>query len=339
MFRHILVFLSSFVIVLCDRNFGTPAGYMSDLKPVKGLFFKSSEVRCNLYDNGTACVAAHFQLEKKKTQVVISGYLDSSSSPLLRAVADVYLRRGRNVIIVEIFPVLMRHYPLAARVTRPFGEFLGEFLTSLTSHGLTANRLELLGASLGAHIASYASHRFEQLTGSKPARLTGLDPAGPCFRNLPYSERLNRNAAQKVDVLHTNIDGFGIPDPLGHVDFYANGGEYQQSMKNGFILPCFVLCSHVRSALYWIDSYKSPDQFVGVQCDSVAEARRGDCYKDQNITTNFLGPKTDFRKPGIYYLPTNEASPYYKGLNSLKRQSLGINTYLLQLAPDEDMIL
>lgn len=52
-----------------------------------------------------------------------------------------------------------------------------------------------------------------------------LDPAGPCFRNAPYEERLNRDAAEKVDVVHTNIDGFGIADTMGHIDFYVNGGE------------------------------------------------------------------------------------------------------------------
>lgn len=54
---------------------------------------------------------------------------------------------------------------------------------------------------------------------------TGLDPAGPCFRSVPPTARLHADAAHRVDVLHTNIDGFGIAEPLGHVDFYANGGE------------------------------------------------------------------------------------------------------------------
>lgn len=55
--------------------------------------------------------------------------------------------------------------------------------------------------------------------------LAALDPAGPCFRKVPRVERLNSDAAKRVDVLHTNIDGFGIAEPSGHVDFYANGGN------------------------------------------------------------------------------------------------------------------
>jgi hypothetical protein len=61
----------------------------------------------------------------------------------------------------------------AARITRPFGEMVGEFLATLTDYGLSASRLELLGASLGAHIAHYASVKFQELTGEKPNRLTG----------------------------------------------------------------------------------------------------------------------------------------------------------------------
>lgn len=43
---------------------------------------------------------------------------------------------------------------------------------------------------------------------------------------MPINQRFNANAANRVDVLHTNIDGFGLAEPCGHVDFYANGGVY-----------------------------------------------------------------------------------------------------------------
>ncbi|KAL0883718.1 hypothetical protein ABMA27_015833 [Loxostege sticticalis] len=309
------------------------------IRPSKGILSSLiAEKRCSISHAGAACTADHVDLTKRKTQVVIGGYLNSASSLLVRSVVQPYLDLGRNVIVVEIFPLLLRTYPVAARVTKPFGELIGEYLAALTDHGLAANRLEMLGASLGAHISSYAAEKFMDLTGTKLNRLSALDPAGPCFRNLPYSRRLNHHVARRVDVLHTNIDGFGIADPLGHVDFYANGGEYQHAIKKEFLLPCLVYCSHTRSAFYWIKAYMNPEEFVAVRCDSVTSARRGDCYRT-NVTTNLLGPKTDFKKPGIYYLPTNGAPPYYRGQDALKSRSFGSNTYLLQVAPDEDITL
>ncbi|XP_028163902.1 lipase member H-A-like [Ostrinia furnacalis] len=361
MFAKIAVVLSMCALQVICFDLGGPAGFMADcpgmnrstklsertkrsqsvvvIRPSSGILSSLiAEKRCSISASGAECTADHIDLSKRKTQVVIGGYLNSASSILVRSVVQPYLDLGRNVIVVEIFPLLLRTYPVAARVTRPFGALIGEYLASLTEHGLTANRLELLGASLGAHIASYAAEKFWELTGTRLARLSALDPAGPCFRNLPYLHRLNHHVARRVDVLHTNIDGFGIADPLGHVDFYANGGEYQHAIKKEFLLPCLVYCSHTRSAFYWIKAFMNPEKFIAVRCDSVARARRGDCYRT-NVTTNLLGPKTDFKKPGIYYLPTNGAPPYYRGKDALKARSLGSNTYLLRVAPDEDIIL
>ncbi|KAJ8726857.1 hypothetical protein PYW08_015254 [Mythimna loreyi] len=305
--------------------------------PTQGLF-GYRETRCKLSTEGAACTAKHLDLKKGKTQVMISGYMDGSFSPIVRSFMSMYLKLGRNVIVLEIFPILVRSYPIAARVTRPLGELLGEFLAALTFLGLSPRRLELVGGSLGSHIASYASDTYRQLTGRRPARLTGLDPAGPCFRTLPPASRLHAEAADHVDVLHTNIDGFGIADPLGQVDFYVNGGEFQPALQGDFIMPCFQLCSHIRSAFYWLLSHNNPDKFVAVQCDSVAAARLGDCYEG-TLRTNVLGPKTNFSKPGVYYLPTNAIAPYYMGLSGLTKRKYGVNDYLMTPAPDEDMII
>ncbi|KAI5641906.1 lipase domain-containing protein [Phthorimaea operculella] len=163
-----------------------------------------------------------------------------------------------------------------------------------------------------------------------------LDPAGPCFRNLPPSQRFHRDAAEKTDALHTNIDGFGIADAIALVDFYANGGEFQPSMAGSFILPCFVVCSHVRAAPYWMLALTNPDKFKAVRCDSVAQARHGQCYQG-DITTNLLGPKTNFSRPGVYYLPTTELPPYYN--DGIAQREYGVNNYLLKTAPDKDMVL
>ncbi|CAH2091788.1 unnamed protein product [Euphydryas editha] len=297
----------------------------------------SKEVTCKLNREGADCVEEHLDFAKK-TVVFISGYLDASFSPVVRAVATPYLARGRNVIILEIYPILHRTYPIAARLTKPLGILFGEFLAELTRRGLHPDKLELLGGSLGAHIASYAATRYYELTHLKPSRLTGLDPAGPCFRTLPRLERFNSDAAHKVDAVHTNIDGFGLAEAVGHVDFYINGGEFQPSTFRDYLMPCFQFCSHVRSAVYWIISNHAKDKFIGVKCDSVPLVRHGQCYHG-HLETNVLGPKTNFSRPGIYYIPTLDTLPYYMGEKGLIRRQYDVNNYLLKVAPDEDMII
>lgn len=41
-------------------------------------------------------------------------------------------------------------------------------------------------------------------------------------------ERLSETDADYVDVIHTDAGVFGIPDPIGHADFYPNGGRALQ---------------------------------------------------------------------------------------------------------------
>lgn len=58
-----------------------------------------------------------------------------------------------------------------------------------------------------------------------------MDPALPGFTPLPIvgqglveDGHLNTNDSHFVDVIHTCAGYLGIKDPIGHVDFYPNGG-------------------------------------------------------------------------------------------------------------------
>lgn len=59
------------------------------------------------------------------------------------------------------------------------------------------------------------------------ALCTGLDPAKPSYENSEPKDRLDINDAKFVDIIHTGGDDLGIFKPLGHIDFYPNGGRSQ----------------------------------------------------------------------------------------------------------------
>lgn len=69
----------------------------------------------------------------------------------------------------------------------------------------------------------------------------GLDPAGPLFDFQDPRVRLDRTDAKFVDVIHSNgetliLGGLGAAQPLGHVDFYPNGGRVQHGCSNLYVL-------------------------------------------------------------------------------------------------------
>ncbi|CAL4119907.1 unnamed protein product, partial [Meganyctiphanes norvegica] len=127
--------------------------------------------------------------------------------------------------------------------------------------GLLPEQIHLIGHSLGAHVVGVTG---QYVTSGEIDRITGLDPAGPLFYDLPNDRILDASDASFVDIIHTNsvnegglIDGcYGLLRPLGHVDFYPNGGTHQPGHEEPFIRPCLLgySWSHDRSTELWVES-------------------------------------------------------------------------------------
>lgn len=54
-----------------------------------------------------------------------------------------------------------------------------------------------------------------------------MNPAGPLFDVGNPATRLDFTDAEYVEVIHTETGTFGIAAPIGHANFYANGGANQ----------------------------------------------------------------------------------------------------------------
>ncbi|CAG5057572.1 unnamed protein product [Parnassius apollo] len=326
--QNAVVFFNAIVVLLFAFSLGNvedyspkpeigyPAGLIPNCPGVLKKCYNKLEEDANV-PNYYPQIEELLDLKNKKTVLYCGGFLDSASFPFSRALGTAYCKRGYNVIMVELFQFLTYIYPKSVRLTKVLGDKIGELLTKLTEQGLKTENLEIVGISLGAHIGGYAAKYLYAATGKKPSRITGLDPAGPCYRSLPPSSKLQASDADRVDIVHTNIDGFGLAEKLGHVDFYVNGGEYQPSDIPA--IPCLVLCSHLRSGLYWWQAIEHPKKFIGIKCDSIQDARFAKCFN--NSETNYLGLETKFNRPGIYYLPTFNEFPYYRGKEGLKQEN------------------
>lgn len=86
-----------------------------------------------------------------------------------------------------------------------------------------------VGHSLGSHISAHAAYLIKESQKDQPeswtvTRITGLDPAQPCFTVADPSLKLDVDDAPYVDVIHTNARtllflGLGLPDQLGKMRF------------------------------------------------------------------------------------------------------------------------
>ncbi|KAJ8942722.1 hypothetical protein NQ318_017021, partial [Aromia moschata] len=136
-----------------------------------------------------------------------------------------YLETGDyNVIGMDWSALCEFEYLSATRGVRIAGRYLGEFLNWLEQMGVPLETIHIIGHSMGAHVAGVAGGRVGK---GRIARITGLDPARPGFENARIEHKLDHEDASLVDVVHTYVRLLSLQSPIGHIDFYPNGGRFQ----------------------------------------------------------------------------------------------------------------
>ncbi|GBP65252.1 Lipase member H-B [Eumeta japonica] len=196
-----------------------------------------------------------------KIIILIHGFMESSDGLMVQNLAPELLKKpglsklmaldGRKLITLEYFR--------SSTYARFMGEKLGTLLADIVKMGTDANRLLLVGHSLGAHIAGFAGRRVAGLTRRRVGRIVALDPAGPCFTGAPGTpgtpaDRLTATDALRVDVVHTNGGILGLKEPVGHYDFFPNGGLTQPGCA-------LALCDHSRAWQLYAEAVGDPRRF------------------------------------------------------------------------------
>ncbi|XP_045719575.1 lipase member I isoform X2 [Mirounga angustirostris] len=162
----------------------------------------------------------------KKTVWLIHGYRPTGSSPtwLQNFLRILLNQEDINIIVVDWNRGATTFlYNRAVKNTRKVAVSLSGYIRNLLKHGASLGNFHFIGMSLGAHISGFVGKIFQGQLG----RITGLDPAGPKFSGRSFNDRLDYTDAKFVDVIHSDTNGLGIKEPLGHVDFYPNGGKTQ----------------------------------------------------------------------------------------------------------------
>ncbi|XP_045484661.1 pancreatic lipase-related protein 3-like [Pieris rapae] len=244
-------------------------------------------------------------LRTRNIIILIHGYLESSNGEMVTAIAPELLKRNIKLFALDASDVISFEYFRSSTYVRFMGEMLGRLLSDVINSGQNSSKIHLIGHSLGAHVAAVAGQQVYRDTGQKLNRITGLDPAGPCFSNVSLDSRLDASDADFVDVIHTNAGILGLNEPVGHKDFYPNDGMSQP----GCILST---CDHSRAWELFAESINKPDCFPARKCGNWTLYQNGVCAKNE---MSHMGYKSERGSPGIYFLSTSSSAPF--GLGNL----------------------
>ncbi|KAF8791737.1 Pancreatic triacylglycerol lipase-like protein [Argiope bruennichi] len=258
-----------------DLKYGIPAGCYSDCNE---MFAKPNNNICSvsylLYTGDNIDSPCYVEPKNEEfdhcafdpgieTKILIHGY-STKLSP-----GNVFDRIKNSLLSIDPYNVIIVNwtnynqgiYKHAVENAYLTGIEVGKFINYLTNEkGQAATSIHVIGHSLGAHVAGVAGKRVPDL-----GRISGLDPAAPLYKlNVTYN-RLTGSDALFVDVIHCSNGviadggvGYGIPYPIGNINFYPNGGINQ---------PACVLGRDYATADLEVKKIKSNDDLISCRHD------------------------------------------------------------------------
>ncbi|XP_017285628.1 phospholipase A1 member A [Kryptolebias marmoratus] len=213
----------------------------------------------------------------RPTKVIIHGYRAPGTKPSwVIELAQALLRaQDVNVVVVDWVYGASFAYNVVVENYKEVALEISVLINQLLNHGCKPESFHLLGFSLGAHVAGFVGTLFE----GKVGRITGLDPAGPLFKRADIYDRLDPSDAQFVEAIHTDSDYFGISIPVGHVDFFLNGGKDQNGCSHSRFASMYgyVICDHMRALHVYVNALNSSCTLIGFPCSTYDDFLKGNC--------------------------------------------------------------
>ncbi|XP_070794464.1 phospholipase A1 member A isoform X1 [Pituophis catenifer annectens] len=253
------------------------------------------------------------------TKIIIHGFRALGTKPSwINALIQAFLEVAKvNVIAVDWVQGATAAYPTAVENVMKLGLEISSFIRKLLAMGAPESSIHLIGVSLGAHVGGLVGQFYEGHLG----RITALDPAGPKYTRASPEERLDPGDALFVEAIHTDSDNFGIQIPVGHIDYYLNGGKDQPGCPR-FILSGYkyLICDHLRAVHFYINVLKDSCPVMAFPCSSYKNFLAGHCLDCFNpfllscptiglLDNGGLNMKTLPREVKVY-LATAASAPY-----------------------------
>ncbi|XP_073972127.1 lipase member H-like isoform X1 [Rhodnius prolixus] len=261
--------------------------------------------------------------------LILHGWRGQSNSSLSqelgKALLDSY--KSWNLVSADYSLAVNRDYLNAVNEVMPVAKKVAKWLTELINDGhASPEKITLIGFSLGAQVAGIAAQALRSLNFTV-GKIVALDPALPSFDAVMDEARLSPDDADHVIVVHTTGGILGVADPVGHIDFYPNGGIDPQPMCTASSYQS-MKCSHSASYKYLADAILNGG-LEATKCEDWLQYEEGKCIGNP---TTFLGINVDRSAVGKYYLKTRREPPYgEKGITTTPEGNLDKPTVIVQL--------
>ncbi|CAH3897926.1 unnamed protein product [Pieris brassicae] len=328
-----------FIFLICTCIVSSYANWQSEYGPFKNLLY-SHWINCNhsktenldvsetevyFYDfannfnisyginNAAGAITNFYNLDTtREIKFFVPGYkshISKNAPELIRQVfkdiPNIYL-----IIIDHSFYTSSRggnrkSYERSVNYSFYLGKAIGRLLAEFRQFGFPSQNIHCIGHSLGSHILGYAGTTYFERTSERVRRITGIDPAGPCFSNSLIEEQLHSGAADYVEVFHCNAGGLGTTSVLADVDFFLNDGRVQPHCTVGLI-PGYgesdaARCSHKACVKYWTYTVNHPGSFLSWACNSYKDFKNGKCSGNEVAIAGFSNPGNT---SGVFYAST-----------------------------------
>ena len=172
--------------------------------------------------------------ENKKTYIVIHGFQSGANEQWVKNIEEQLALRDPDANVVALDWLdngKGKSYVTAANKTVSAGKQLAQYLEA---NNIDPSNVTLIGHSLGAHVAGFASQFCKSFFGKGVSEIIALDPAGVRIATILEKFGLNKECAERVEVIHTNYT-LGTKENLGHLDIHVNPNELTQPRHDHFV--------------------------------------------------------------------------------------------------------
>ncbi|XP_017844674.1 phospholipase A1 VesT1.02-like [Drosophila busckii] len=264
----------------------------------------NSQTAQHIVANDASIQSSHFKAARA-TKFVIHGWKGSYKDEMNKWITQAWLKRGDfNIIVVDWAASRTENYVSAAKAVGNAGAAVGQMILHLhEQHQMPLHNLDVIGHSLGAHVAGFAGKTVAQ-SGQQVHTIVGLDAAMPLFSYSKPAKRLASTDAHYVESIQTNGGKLGFVKPIGKGTFYPNGGKEQPGCGSDLD----GLCAHTRSVVYYVEAVQQ-DNFGSIKCSDYEAAVAQEC--GSTFSSVRMGAVTNaYMVNGDFYVPLHTEAPY-----------------------------